>query len=269
MAPRVFDFDDPIAYLKAHLKSLPREGFGEAAKIARALTIHPSLVTGILNGKNLLTPDQASELCDYLNFDEAEAEFFLTINQLSRAGTPSLERRLKRKLETLKSEAQNVRSRVGARAKLTEATKQVFYSQWYYSGLRMLVQLPGEQSIDTFAEHLKIPRATAARAIDFLLKNGLLEEQKNRYVLGPQKTHIAHDDPFVTRHHLNWREKSLAHVHAQADDELRFTGPLTIAEEDVAKVREILLAAIQDIFKLVDPSPSESAACLLIDWFRF
>lgn len=167
------------------------------------------------------------------------------------------------------TESKKVKNIVGERKQLSDEVKQVFYSQWYFSALRMLVQLPIEHSAEQFSQRLNLPADLINESLEFLLGSGLIKRDGKRLALGDAKTHIPAGDPFVFRHHLNWRQQASSKIYFSKEDELHFTGPLTIAEKDFGKVTAILHSAIQKCFKLVDPSPSETAACLLIDWYRF
>lgn len=43
---------------------------------------------------------------------------------------------------------------------------------------------------------------------------------------------------------------------------------MTVGKNDVETIRAILLKAIQDVGKVVDPAPNEELMCLNIDWFK-
>lgn len=265
----VFEFNDYRRFMEAYMEALPRRGFGEMGRIATAVGVHPSIITLILKRKKNFSLEQAFDFCEYAGFNGQESDYFMLLVQSERAGKSNLKRKFEIQAEELREKSKAVKSRLPKRAELPAEKRALFYSQWYYSGMRMMTTLPGKQSAEVFAAQLGIPRATAVQVLQFLVENQLVIEKDGRLELGPSKTHISADDPLVQRHHANWRQKAIFHLDSVAPDELHFTGPLSISKKDIPVVRAILLKAIEDVFKVVDPSPSEEAACLTIDWFRF
>lgn len=264
----VFDFKDYQKFLESYVAALPRNGFGELAKIAKAVNVHPSLITLVFKHKKHLSVEQAFDFCEYAGFIELETDYFMALVQWARAGTPNLRKKFQAQVLALKEKSHEVKNRLSQAKEISNEVKAVFYSQWYYSGLRLLTSLPGDQAIEGFAHRLKIPRTTAIRVLQFLVENNLVVKKGDRFDLGPNRVHVPAEDPLVNRHHMNWRQKSIESLEHMQPDEMHFTGPLSIASSDIPEVRKILLKAVEDIFKIVDPSPSEELACLTIDWFR-
>jgi uncharacterized protein (TIGR02147 family) len=266
---KVFDFENYRDFLRLTLQNLPKRGHGQAAKIAQALDIHPSLVTLVLQGKKDFTLEQASDLAEFWGFSELEADYFVALVGVARAGRESLRRRLRRQLGKLRAQAATLKDLIPPATELSAEAKSIFYSQWYYSAIRMLSSLERYHSADAIADRLGLPRAKVNVALEFLLRHGLCVEEAGKLRMGAQSTHVGNDSPLVTRHHVNWRERGIACVENMRDDELFFTSPVSIARKDVPRVRKVLVQAIEDAFKIIDPSACEEVACLNIDWFRF
>ena len=53
------------------------------------------------------------------------------------------------------------------------------------------------------------------------------------------------------------------------DKNLFFTAPMSLSHETVELIRQKIPAFIEEIIKLVRPSPSEVVHCLNIDWFEY
>lgn len=51
----IFTFHDYNSFVKSRIKSMPRQGHGEMAKIAKALRMHPTRVSHIFNADMSLT----------------------------------------------------------------------------------------------------------------------------------------------------------------------------------------------------------------------
>src|SRR4051794_12232451 len=95
----LFEHNCYKTFTLAWIKQMPRQGKGEIARISGRLKVHPSRLSQILHGPHELTLEQAAEFVDYLGLSELEAEFFLNLVQLARAGTEKLRSRLERSLQ--------------------------------------------------------------------------------------------------------------------------------------------------------------------------
>lgn len=266
---KVFEYADYREFLVQTLQRMPRKGYGQLAKIAQALDINPSVVTLVMKGEKHFTLEQAADLAAFLELSELETEFLLALVGHARAGKKNLKAALERKMEKLKAQAESLKDRLPPKAELTEEAKAVFYSHWYYSALRMLSAIDGKQTPEEMARHLGLPKQKARAALDFLLRHGLCVEEGGKIRVGAQSTHLGEKHPLVSRHHANWRERAITSLDRQGEHELFFTSPATIGKSDIPKVRKILMDAIEEAFKVIDPSPCEEALCLNIDWFRF
>lgn len=53
------------------------------------------------------------------------------------------------------------------------------------------------------------------------------------------------------------------------DEDIFFTSPMSLSKAASEEVRKLLPTVIQAVMKITGPSPSETAACLNIDWFEY
>jgi hypothetical protein len=183
-----------------------------------------------------------------------------------RAGTEELKRVYRRQIEDIRGRAQSLQSRIKHQA-LTEEDRATFYSEWFYSAIRLGASIPGLGSATALASHLKLDRALVAKAVDFLLRNGLLMRKNGQLDLGPRVTHVGHDSPFVNRHHTNWRILGLQKLPATKRDDLFYTGPMALSKEAAAEIRAGLVELIERATTQASQSRSETLRCLTIDWF--
>lgn len=269
MVKTVFDFSDYRKFIHDLLSKQKAGGYGQLARISKALSINPSIVTQVLKGKKDFTLEQANDLAEFLGLTDLESEYFLCLVQIERAGKKNLRDRWERRRRELIEKSESLKARMPARKELDEASKAVFYSQWYFSGVRILTSVPGFDSVEKVAERLGLPRSTVKRVMDFLLATELCVEEAGALRMGPQSTHLEAASPLVARHHINWRQKAIEKMHHLERDELCFTSPLSLSVGDFEKVRKLLMAAVEDTFAIVDPSPSERTAFLNIDWMRY
>ena len=53
-----------------------------------------------------------------------------------------------------------------------------------------------------------------------------------------------------------------------SSEELFYSGPMVLSVQTMKDIRKELIRLIEDVTKLVEPSPAERLACLNIDWFK-
>ncbi|MEK7354841.1 MAG: TIGR02147 family protein [Bdellovibrionota bacterium] len=255
-------------FLKAAFAARAKNGFGEAAKLARALSVHSTFVSQVMNGLKSFSDEQALAVCGFLNLNERETEFFLDLVKLDKAGTREYKRYIETKLEHMRSEANELVNRVAHEAVLSEEHRAIFYSDWIFSAVRLTTLLPGCATSEAIAIKRNLPLAKVKKVVDFLLESGLLKRSEGRLTVGPLSTHLESKSPWIKAHHSNWRQKALDDVSFDDQTSLHYSAPMTLSRADAEKIREILISAINEIDVLTEPSRSEELMCLNIDWFK-
>lgn len=263
----IFEFDNYKTYVAERIRSMPGGGHGEYKRIAHHLRVHTTLISHVFRGTADLTFEQAAELTSYLGLNELEQEYFLTLVQRARAGSAALSRILDRRLNELHTEATQSFQRPKPIKKLSERDKALFYSEWTFSGVRLLSAIPGFQDIDHIASRLNLSKTEVSRIVDFLVEVGLCEIRDG---LRPsvKLTHVAKSSPLAGRHHKNWRLKAMERYAHMQDSELAFTMPVTLREADALKVRKSIQQFLRQTDAVFDESPPEKLYCLNVDWFE-
>lgn len=265
----IYEFSDYKKYLKKWLEAQPKQGRGLIRKMADHLRMSSTMMSHILSGDKHFSMEAANDLFGFMGLDEQESEFFLLLLSYAKAGSFSLQERLKKKIQSEQKKAGEISKRVKADADLPNVLKTIFYSNWLYTGVRNMSACPQFQNVDDIAKHLNLPRATVHKVIEFLTKNGLCLEKSGKITPGPKQTHIGHDSPLVSRHHQNWRLQGFTKMIDADDKNLFFTAPMSLSHETSEIIRQKIPSFIEEIIKLVRPSPSETIRCLNIDWFEY
>lgn len=185
--------------------------------------------------------------------------------QLARAGSKKLEIKYERQISALKYKAQDLKARVPDQLEMNDSAKAKFYSNWYFSGVRLLTSIEGFHNIDSIAEHLRLPKSRVREVVDFLLQYGLCIKSDGQIKMGIQRTHLDAKSTLVANHHRSWRLKAIESFDSLAENELFFTGPMTTSYETMIDIRKELTARVT---KTVEPSKSEVLACINLDLFR-
>lgn len=249
---------------------MPKNGRGEFHRLALHLKMHTTRISHIFRGSEDLTLEQASSLAGYFGFSALETEYFITLVGLERAGNEDLRKILQRQKNKLRDQSRQLAHRLPSDRVFSENEKAIFYSQWFYSGIRLLTSIEGQGTLDRISERFDLPRSRVKKALEFLTSTGLCVEDNGLYKMGPVKTHLEADHPMVTRLHGNWRLMGMQKHPRLSSHELAFTAPMSLCESDAPKIREILMQAIEQIIRIpANTNQPDKLSCLNIDWFDF
>lgn len=265
---KIFKHQEYRYVIKEYLQNLPKKGFGASQKLSQHIGIHPTQLSQILAGQKDLTVDQALAFTKYVAFSKIETEYFIALVQWARAYTVDAKSYFQQRLQDITTEAKEVRSHISEKFELSDVDQAIFYSSWIYSAIRLACSFEGGQTLETLEEKFLLERNRIGEVIRFLLDKGLCIERDQRFYIGPSFTHLEKKSPFLVRHHLNWRNKALQKMDRIEDDELFFTGPISLSQEDFAQLKALLLNLISETSKIVKVSPAEQLCCLNIDLFK-
>lgn len=266
---KLYKYDDYKLYINDWVKNHPSNGRGKYLELSKVLRVHTTLISQIFKGDKQITLEQAFMLCDYLGFDHTEIDYFMLLVQKQRAGSHKLEDYYQQKVLNLQNELQDMKSRLSDKKILDENDKALFYSNWFYSAIRLSTSLENINSKEDISDFTGLQPKIVNQVVSFLLNVGLLKSVDEKLEMGPAITYLESKSPLIARHHANWRVKAMdKHPHLSSE-EFCFTAPLTISEKDAPKVREILTQAIESISKIVKESENvDKLYCVNIDWFN-
>jgi uncharacterized protein (TIGR02147 family) len=265
----IFDFEDYKQFMLAWISARPKNGRGESGRLAKFLRLHSTMMSHILRGNSQLSLEQAIEVANYMTLSDLETDYFLELVQFERSGTVMLKKKVKMRAEEIKKRALRLTERMNSQKhKLTESDLAIFYSSWHFSAIRLLATLA---PIDTYeiGKKLNLSSKKANEAVTFLNRTGLCHTVEGSKIQASSSvTHLGADSPFVWKHHENWRLKALERHFDLKDEELVYSAPLTISQNDMVVLREKIVKLIQDFKKTVQNTHPEIVACLNVDWFR-
>lgn len=265
----IFEFSSYRSYLSAWIEQKGDRAYGLKGKIASALNISSSLLSQILKGEKSLTPDQTSDLADFMLLNEIESDYLHLLVELDRAGNRRYKDKLEKKKQALQEKSQKIGTRVPRHKELDDTQKAIYYSSWLYTGLRNLTALNELQDVESLAEYLRCEPKLVSQILRFLIDNGLCKEIDGRVTYGPASLHIDRESPFVNKHHQNWRFQAIQKMENRREEDLFFTSPMSLSVEAAAHVKKAIPHFIQTVMQTTGPSTSETVMCLNIDWFKF
>jgi uncharacterized protein (TIGR02147 family) len=263
-----FSYRDYKTYMREWINDLPKGGRGEMGRIAAFLRINSVNVSQILKGSRHFTTEQALTLSQYLSLSGIEADYFVYMIAAARSGSKDLENFYLGKMDALKLQWANAKSRIVHHKTLSDDQKATFYSNWLYSAVRLLASIKGLDSAKKIADRLKVPESQVATVIKFLIEQGLCKGTISSVQITEMTTFIDKTSPIVGNHHRNWRLKAIQQFGADVENDLFYSSPVTISRIDQQKVKDEILNLIERFSKRVKESDSEELMCINIDWFK-
>lgn len=265
----IFYYYDYRQFLRETFASQPKKGRGKSAELAAALRIHPTIVSQVLSGRRDFSAEQALEVCEFLKLSANEGKHFRLLVGLASAGTARLRKQLKDEIDESKKSSLALVTRVVSEKPLTDTGRAIFYSNWRYSAVRLYTStdLHG-RTLEEICSQFGLVRTRALEICQFLVSSGLCTLTNDCYQMGAQSTFVEKGSPFLMKHHANWRIKAIQASDDLADDELMFTGVMSISKADFTQLREEIAAFIGKSSRLVKDSIAEEVACLNFDFFK-
>ncbi|MEK6628387.1 MAG: TIGR02147 family protein [Bdellovibrionota bacterium] len=265
---KLYDCKNYKEFVLNRIHSMPKRGHGQFLKISKLLSVHTTMVTHIFKGEANLSIEQALKLCSYLGLAELESDYFINLVQLARAGDKHTKDYFEQQIEKLRKNSLNLKVRLQAKNVLEDIDQSVFYSEWFYTAVRLLSAINDYQDTSAMAEALDLPLNTVNKVIQFLSQVGLCKQENDKITYAPKDTYVNRNSKYVSQHHRNWRLKLLQKLDQISEDELVFTNPVTISDKDFAVIREELVRLIEKFKKISEPSNPETLCCFTLDWRR-
>lgn len=264
----IFEFEHLNEYLKYMITRLPNKGRGEVNRIAKYLNVNSTLISQILSGNKTMSLEQALNLTQYLGLLELEADYLITLVEFERAGSSQLQEYWKKKLQQLKNKSFQVGERLKKDRKITDIERAKYYSSPYYPAIRLFTSI-GEngQTLQSIAQRFQLSPMKVSEILNFLVQTGLCSEQNGYFRMEQQTIHLEKGSDYHLRYQTDWRIKAISTAEQLSDQELMFTGQVTLSKKDFYKLREETMQFIKKFLDTVHDSPAEELACLNIDWF--
>lgn len=241
---------------------------GVNSRISEAIECHTSYFSQVLSNKKDLTLEQSLKLSHFMGLDKLSEKFLITLVSLERAGDFKLKQHFQEELGNLQLEGLKLQNQLNAKKELSKEAASKYYSDSDYSLVRIICSFPEVKTKSDILDRLRMNSDKLDIVLEFLLSEQLIKEINAELQHTDVSTHIASDSPFVNLHHRNWRIKALARHESKKTNDLFYTGPMSLSEKDIPKVKLILEESLKKIYKVIEPSPAEVVSCLNIDWFQ-
>lgn len=270
MAPQqredsIFLFKDYKNFLSDNVKKNSGRA-GYKSRLAAAAGCQRSYLSQVLNSHVHLTVDHAACLADFWDFNEEEAEYFLDLVLLARAGSVALKRSVQARIDRAYKKRQKVEGRVGTAYEPPIQHQAGFYSKWYVSAVYMLVG----QGLDAGAvcQRLNLSEKTVLSALDTLESMELVRQDGKAWKKTQHDIYLK-DSVMKPPYLVAWRNVASLRVQDEAEGAVHYTNLFSLSGEDLAQIRELFLQVIERSREIAIPSPrEEELVCVNVDIFQ-
>lgn len=269
MDKEIFDFEDYRAYLNSWIKSQPKNGRGMRALLAKDMSSPVSHISQVLKGLTHFTFEQGEEINSTLGHTAEQAEFFLLLLQFGRAGTPKLKNRLREQIHKVRTGRLILKKRLEVKTTLNNESQAMFYSSWHYTAIHILLTIPQFQTKETVSKALGLSLKRTNEMLEFMLSLGLIELKSGRYTVGTTRVHLGSDSPMISKHHINWRLQAIQSLEKEDFlEQLHYSSVVSIAKDDVLRIKAILVKAIENAKNVIRDSKEEELHSFCLDFFK-
>lgn len=265
MISSIFSFHSYKAVMSDRLGGAGNRG--QISRAADALGCQRSYLSRVISGDLQLTPDHAYQLTSFWNFTADEREYFLTLVEHERAANPEYRIHIKSKLSAIKAKSASIQERTQRKHLSIDGLQAHYFSSWIWTALHFLACIPRYQTIEALAQRIGIPQSLVLQTLEQMQSMGLVAEHKGKWIYQSGEFHVAKDSPLVILHHQNWRHKAVVDAQNLLNENVHFTGILTLSQKDLERVKELLLEFISRASAIASPSKPEEAVALTCDFF--
>lgn len=263
----IYLYEDYKAYLKDYVEEQQKQQRGFVGKISRALNIHTSHVSAVINGEKDFTLEQFYSLAKFLDLDSEELEYLMLLAQYSRSGTYDYRQYVKDKILVSQKNGLKKQKAFSGTTELSTEEKNVFYSSWLYPAVQLYCSTGDGKTMDEIQNKFQLEKEKLIEILQFLTEANLCRHKANIYSMSDIKTFVNSSSPLWAQHHKNWRLKSIQRSEYPISNEVLYTSLVSLSVKDFNSIREDIFQLMKTFSKKVKESPSEDLACLNIDWF--
>ncbi len=261
----IYEFLDYKAYINV---TLAQRGPGVRTRLANAASCQSGYVTHVLRGGAHFSLEQTQAVADFLGLNEEQASYLILLVSYERAGTVKLKKHFKNEIDSARSHQTVLKNRLKVTDTLSEEDKMIFYSSWHYGAIHVSVSVPGLETEVGLSERYHIPLARVNEVVAFLERTNLIERKNNKLKIRTPQIFINSQSALISKFHTNWRMRAIDSLDRYTEKDLHFSSVITCSRDDALKIREILVAAIEEIRPVVRASKDESCYSYAIDLFE-
>lgn len=264
----IFSYSNYIEAIKHLITQNKDEIKGIQTKLAKHINVTQAYLSRVLSGLADLNQEQIFSTGVFFNLDSSEKEFLITLLNLNRAGTSELRAFYQAKINLVLSKRHNMNNRIEKIEPISEHAKSIYYSDWIYTAIHTLTAIPKYQTPNAISEILNISADRILDALNFLLNQGLIKRNNNKYQHNFVNLHLNSESPYIKNHHTNWRLRAIDDISKNQNQQMHYTSVVSCSESDFKEIQEIMVTTIKKIRETVKSSKDEEVYCYSMDAFR-
>ena len=263
----VFNYLKYTEFLDFQVKS-NKKIYGYKAQLAQAAGCQRSFISQVLKGKADISIEHAIGLSGFWALTELEEDYFINLVLLARTTNKKLKDRLHRKLENARRDSENLTKRITEKTVLTDERAAIFYSNWQYLAVTILISIPNFRTVATIASRLEVSERFIEKTLIELKELGMAHNIGPEWMATQSTIHLSRDSQYNTLNHSHWRQRALQNAFLSDEKDIHYTSVCTLTLADAEKIRQAVFQLIDESRKIVAPSKEEEMFCLTCDWFK-
>lgn len=265
MIHELWNYHDYRKYIHSVISNSPNQGHGMISLFAKKMGCRPSYVTQVINGKCNLSAEQSYELSMFLKHSDEETDYFSLLVQLARAGTPSLQIRLRKKIQSMRESNLSLSKQAKSKGDVSKEFAQVYYSNWIYSAVHILATIPAHATEKGMARYLGVSIKQIRSILLLLTSAGLIRKENEKIKVTNANFFLSSSSPLILNHHQNWRIKVMESMKPASLQEVHLSTVLSMSKDDIEKLRTMTIDFIQKFRKQAKESKEEELVVLFLD----
>ena len=125
-----------------------------------------------------------------------------------------------------------------------------------------MLSVPALRTKESICRQTGLPLKRVSEVLEFLERSSLITFKNGKYAPGAYRTHLGKDSPMITKHHVNWRVQSIQSIERQNEQDLHYSSVVSLSAKDMQVIKERIVQVLQDIAKVIEPSPEEKVCSL-------
>ncbi len=263
----IFSYIDYLAFIRKMLDMNART-YGYKAKLAAAAGCQRSFLSQVLSGSTHLTVEHAEGLGNFWQLRKIEKEYFLNLVLLARAGSKSLKEFLRQKINDMRRDQENLAKRITEKTILPDENAAIFYSNWQYLAVVILLTIPEFRTVESIARRLNLKNDIIKKTLQDLEALGLAVRSDDIWLATSTTIHVPRDSKFNSLNHTHWRNQAVQNSFLGDEESVHYTSVCSLSRADAEKMKQLMFQLIDESRKLVAPSKEEELFCLTCDWFK-
>ena len=268
MAQTIYEYSDYKLFVLDLIESAPQNGRGVRRRLAEFIGCQVAYVSHVLAANRDFSLEQAEAVSRFFSLRDDETEFFLLLVEHQKAATPNLKKHLNKRIAAKLADFREIKKRIRITGQISELDQAVYYSSWHYQAVHSGLTLPDLKNATSLSQRFGFSIERANQILTFLLEKGLITETRGEYQTTEKQIHLPRTSPLISKLHSNWRSQTLQSLMDMKPDDFHYSGLVTLSREDLKRVREILMKALESSVEVIRPSNEEKIAVLAMDFYE-